>query len=56
MGEVFPGVSVGAVVLADRAPGALAYIWTPAVPMGAAGPRVFETAFFVCHGNVLYRA
>ena len=36
VGEIVPGVPVGAVVLADSAPGALAEIGSPALPIGLA--------------------
>src|SRR5580658_601895 len=40
VGEIFPGVAVGAVVFADSAPGALAEVGSPALPVA------FAVAFF----------
>ncbi len=38
--EIIPGVAVGAVVLADRAPGAFAEVGSPAFPVLPALPRL----------------
>ena len=42
VGEVVPGVAVGAVVLAHRAPGALADVRPPAPPRGDRGVFLLE--------------
>ena len=50
--KLFPGFSRSAVVLANRAPGAVTHVWSPALPVGLANSRFFETFFFRIHdGN-----
>ena len=49
--EKFPGVAVGAVVLADRAPGTLTEVGTPALPVFLAGSGLFQTKFFLGHAE-----
>src|SRR6516165_6260882 len=43
MGEVVPGITIFAVVLADRAPLALAEVWTPLLPRHSDLARFVET-------------
>ena len=43
--QVFPGVAVRAVVFADRAPGALAEVGPPALPVLLCAPRIPPAAF-----------
>src|SRR5882672_7399216 len=47
--QAFPGGSVGAVVLADRAPSALAQVGAPALPMFLARPRLRQAYLFLRH-------
>ena len=47
--KVVPGRAVRAVVLADRAPGALGEIWAPALPVLLALARFLEPHFFGSH-------
>src|SRR2546426_9272642 len=44
--KVFPGVAVGAVILADRAPCALGEIRAPALPVRHAPSRFVESTAF----------
>ena len=44
VGEMVPGVAVGAVVFADSAPGPLGEIGPPVLPVGAAGRAVAQAA------------
>src|SRR5713101_8424058 len=48
--KIFPRLSGGAVVLAHCAPGAIADIGAPALPMGFAGSCFFQTFLFCVHG------
>ena len=50
VGEIVPGVAVCAVVFAHRAPGALAEIGTPTLPIGFAG-LVFRQTIFLRIAN-----
>src|SRR5262249_25134123 len=51
--KIFPGFTGGAVVLANRSPGAVAHVRSPAFPVGLASSRFFETFFFCIHGGNL---
>ncbi len=53
--EVVPGVAVGAVVLAHRAPLALAQVRAPFLPVGLAGARLLEPALFCVGVHLLLR-
>ncbi len=44
VGEVAPGLGIGAVVFANRAPGAFSEVGTPFAPIGATGCRVGNAA------------
>src|SRR5262249_32319033 len=50
MGKVAPGVSVGAVVLAHRAPLPLAEVWAPFAPRLPAGLGLGQALLFGSHG------
>src|SRR4051794_35319740 len=47
--KILPGVAMRAVVLADRSPGALAQVRTPALPVCPLLARLFQSELFVCH-------
>src|SRR6476661_8478292 len=47
--QVFPRVAVRAVILADRAPCALAEVRAPTLPVRALLTSLFEPQLFVCH-------
>src|SRR5689334_8425432 len=51
--KVLPGFSRGAVVLANRAPGPVTDVRSPALPVCLASSRFFETFFFRIHGGNL---
>src|SRR5215470_15124446 len=55
VGQVFPRVAVRAVVFANRAPGTLAEVRTPALPMRPPLAYLFESMFFFGHSNVSLR-
>ena len=46
VGEVVPGLSIGAVIFADGTPGALAKVGAPVAPVGCLGAMVGETLVF----------
>src|SRR3569832_524421 len=48
VGEITPGVAVGAVVLAHRAPSALAHVRSPTPPLGRFPLVVLESSVFRC--------
>src|ERR1700746_1839319 len=51
VGEIFPGVSVRAVVFAHRSPCAFAEVWPPALPMLLARCRFRQSDFFLRHAD-----
>src|ERR1051326_3788688 len=46
VGKIIPGIAVGTIVFAHRAPGTLAQIRTPTLPMFLELPRLFEPPCF----------
>ena len=52
VGEIVPGRSVGAVVLANRAPLARGEIGAPAPPMGGSRLRLKEALLLRNHGHL----
>src|SRR6185503_18305790 len=53
MRKILPGIAVWTVIFADGAPGTLAQVGTPALPVGALFARFFQPELFSCHVCIL---
>ena len=51
VGEIVPGVAMGAVILADRAPLAFAQVGTPAAPVGLFLAVFLQALTSIAHGH-----
>src|SRR5438128_1473144 len=47
--EVFPGIAIWTIVLANGAPGTLAQVRAPPLPVRPPLTRLFQSAFLLCH-------